>query len=154
MTKVELARYMTENWDITQGGSNLPEFVKNRFAKETGDDILIKAELDYKLDKGIPITEKEVLKLSDPFLEAQYLPKVKTGNPLAPSSDFKALAKSQIKGYATIHAKQEGVAVGRESKQWNNIVENANREYPLLFAKYMKTADSAVDAHILAFTGN
>ena len=150
MTKVELARYMTENWDITQGGSNLPEFVKNRFAKETGDDILIKAELDYKLDKGIPITEKEVLKLSDPFLEAQYLPKVKTGNPLAPSSDFKALAKNQIKGYATTHAKQGGVAVGRESTQWNNIVENAAREYPLLFAKHMQTADSAVDAHILA----
>ena len=122
MTKVELARYMTENWDITQGGSNLPEFVKNRFAKETGDDILIKAELDYKLDKGIPITEKEVLKLSDPFLEAQYLPKVKTGNPLAPSKDFQALAKNQFKGYATKHAKQEGVAVGRESTQWNNII--------------------------------
>ncbi len=150
MTKVELARYMTENWDITQGGSNLPEFVKNRFAKETGDDILIKAELDYKLDKGIPITEKEVLKLSDPFLEAQYLPKVKTGNPLAPSSDFKGLAKSQIKGYATLHAKQKGVAPGKESPQWNNIVENAEREYPLLFAKHMQTADSAVDAHILA----
>ena len=150
MTKLELAQYMTENWDITQGGSNLPEFVKNRFSKETGDDILIKAELDYKLDKGIPITEKEVLKLSDPFVEAQYLAKVKTGNPLAPSSDFKALAKNQIKGYATTHAKQEGVAVGRESKQWNNIVENAEREYPLLFAKHMQTADSAVDAHILA----
>ena len=150
MTKVELARHVTENWDITQGGSNLPEFVKNRFSKETGDDILIKAELDYKLDKGIPITEKEVLKLSDPFVEAQYLAKVKTGNPLAPSSDFKALAKNQIKGYATTHAKQEGVAVGRESKQWNNIVENAEREYPLLFAKHMQTADSAVDAHILA----
>ncbi|AAX44213.1 predicted protein [Tiamatvirus PSSP7] len=150
MTKVELARYVTENWDITQGGSNLPEFVKNRFAKETGDDILIKAELDYKLDKGIPITEKEVLKLSDPFVEAQYLAKVKTGNPLAPSSDFKALAKSQIKGYATVHAKQAGVAPGKESPQWNNIVENAEREYPLLFAKYMQTADSAVDAHILA----
>ena len=150
MTKLELAQYMTENWDITQGGSNLPEFVKNRFSKETGDDILIKAELDYKLDKNIPITEKEVLKLSDPFVEAQYLAKVKTGNPLAPSSDFKALAKNQIKGYATTHAKQEGVAVGRESKQWNNIVENAEREYPLLFAKHMQTADSAVDAHILA----
>ena len=150
MTKLELAQYMTENWDITQGGSNLPEFIKNRFSKETGDDILIKAELDYKLNKNIPITEKEVLKLSDPFVEAQYLAKVKTGNPLAPSSDFKALAKNQIKGYATTHAKQEGVAVGRESKQWNNIVENAEREYPLLFAKHMQTADSAVDAHILA----
>ena len=150
MTKLELAQYMTENWDITQGGSNLPEFVKNRFAKETGDDILIKAELDYKLDKGIPITEKEVLKLSDPFVEAQYLAKVKTGNPLAPSSDFKALAKSQIKGFATTHAKQQGVAPGKESTQWNNIVENAEREYPLLFAKHMQTADSAVDAHILA----
>ena len=150
MTKLELAKYMTENWDITQGGSNLPEIVKNRLTKETGDDILIKAQLDHKLDKGIPITEKEVLKLSDPFLEAQYLPKVKTGNPLAPSSDFKALAKSQIKGYATTHAKQQGVAPGKESTQWNNIVENAEREYPLLFAKHMQTADSAVDAHILA----
>ena len=150
MTKVELARHVTENWDITQGGSNLPEFVKNRFAKETGDDILIKAELDYKLDKGIPITEKEVLKLSDPFVEAQYLTKVKDGNPLAPSSDFKALAKSQIKGYATVHAKQQGVAPGKESPQWNNILENAEREYPLLYAKYAKTADSPVDAHILA----
>ena len=150
MTKVELARHVTENWDITQGGSNLPEFVKNRFAKETGDDILIKAELDYKLNKNIPITEKEVLKLSDPFVEAQYLTKVKDGNPLAPSSDFKALAKSQIKGYATVHAKQQGVAPGKESPQWNNILENAEREYPLLYAKYAKTADSPVDAHILA----
>ena len=64
----------------------------------------------------------------------EYLTKVKDGNPLAPSSDFKALAKSQIKGYATTHAKQQGVAPGKESKQWNNIVENAEREYPLLFA--------------------
>ena len=150
MTKLELAQHIQENWSIKEGGSNIPEFVKNRLAKETGDDSVIKAELDYKLNEGIPITEKEVLKLSDPFLEAQYLPKVKTGNPLAPSSDFKALAKNQIKGYATTHAKQEGVAVGRESKQWNNIVENAEREYPLLFAKHMQTADSAVDAHILA----
>ena len=150
MTKVELARHVTENWDITQGGSNLPEFVKNRFSKETGDDILIRAELDHKLDKGIPITEREVLKLSDPFVEAQYLTKVKDGNPLAPSSDFKALAKSQIKGYATVHAKQQGVAPGKESPQWNNILENAEREYPLLYAKYAKTADSPVDAHILA----
>ena len=150
MTKLELAKYMTENWDITQGGSNLPEILKNRLTKETGDDILIKAQLDYKLNKGIPITEKEVLKLSDPFLEAQYLPKVKSGNPLAPSKDFQNLAKSQIKGYATTHAKQQGVAPGKESKQWNNIVENAEREYPLLFAKHMQKADSAVDAHILA----
>tara|TARA_R100000234_G_scaffold1554_1_gene1356 strand:+ start:561 stop:3167 length:2607 start_codon:yes stop_codon:yes gene_type:complete len=149
-SKVELAEYVTENWDITQGGSNLPEFVKNRFSKESGDDILIKAQLDYKLDKGMPITEEEVLKLSDPFLEAQYLTKVKTGNPLAPSKDFQNLALNQIKGYATKHAEQKGVPVGRESTQWNNIVENAEREYPIFYAKYMQTADSTVDAHILA----
>ena len=29
-------------------------------------------------------------------------------------------------------------------------MENAQREYPLFFAKHMRTADSAVDAHILA----
>ena len=81
------------------------------------------------MDKS-QLTEKEVLKLSDPFLEAQYLPKVKNGNPLAPSKDFQALAKNQFKGYATKHAKQGGVAVGRESTQWNNIIENAEREYP------------------------
>lgn len=150
MTKLELAQHIQANWSIKEGGSNIPEFVKNRLAKETGDDRVIKAELDYKLNEGIPITEEEVLKLSDPFLEAQYLPKVKTGNPLAPSKDFQSLALSQIKGYATTHAKQEGVAVGRESTQWNNIVENAQREYPQLFAKHMKTTDSAVDAHILA----
>ena len=150
MTKLELANYVSENWDIKQGGSNLPDFVKNRFAKENGDDILIKAQLDYKLDKGIPIREEEVTKLSDPFLEAQYLPKVKTGNALAPSKDFQSLAMNQIKGYATKHAKQQGVAPGKESTQWNNIVENAEREYPLFFAKHMRTADSAVDAHILA----
>ena len=150
MTKLELAQHIQENWSIKEGGSNIPEFVKNRLAKETGDDSVIKAELDYKLDEGIPITEKEVLKLSDPFLEAQYLPKVKTGNPLAPSKDFQSLAMNQIKGYATKHAKQQGVALGKESTQWNNIVENAEREYPLFFAKHMRTADSAVDAHILA----
>ncbi len=150
MTKLELANHIVEKWDITQGGSNIPEELKNRLAKEEGDDILIKAELDYKLNKGIPITEKEVLKLSNPFLEAQYLPKVKTGNPLRPSKDFQNLAKSQIKGYATVWAKQGGVAPGKESPQWNNIVENAEREYPLLFEKYMKTSDSAVDAHIQA----
>tara|TARA_B100000287_G_scaffold252162_1_gene236923 strand:+ start:672 stop:3248 length:2577 start_codon:yes stop_codon:yes gene_type:complete len=150
MTKLELATYVTENWDITQGGSTIPEFVKNRLAKEQGDDILIKAQLDHKLDKGQPITEKEVLKLSDPFLEAQYLPKVKSGNPLKPSQDFRNLAKGHIKGYATIHAKQAGVAPGKESPQWNNIVENAEREYPILFEKYLATADSAVDAHIQA----
>ena len=151
MTKLEYAQYVSTNWDIKQGGSNLPEIVKNRLSKESGDDILIKAQLDYKLNKGIPITKEEVLKLSDPFVEAQYLPKIADGgNTLAPSKDFQALAKNQFKGYATKHAKQEGVAVGRESTQWNNIIENAEREYPLLFEKHMKTADSAVDAHILA----
>ena len=151
MTKLEYAQYVSTNWDIKQGGSNLPEIVKNRLSKESGDDILIKAQLDYKLNKGIPITKEEVLKLSDPFVEAQYLPKIADGgNTLAPSKDFQALAKNQFKGYATKHAKQEGVAVGRESTQWNNIIENAEREYPLLFAKHMQTADSAVDAHILA----
>ena len=150
MTKLELANHIVEKWDITQGGSNIPEELKNRLAKEEGDDILIKAELDYKLNKGIPITEKEVLKLSNPFLEAQYLPKVKTGNPLRPSKDFQNLAKSQIKGYATVWAKQGGVAPGKESPQWNNIVENAEREYPIFFEKYMATTDSATEAHILA----
>ena len=151
MTKVELAEYITNNWDIKQGGSTLPEFVKNRLSKEEGDDILTKAQLDFKLDKGIPITKSEVEKLSNPFLEAQYLPKVAGGgNSLAPSKDFQNLALTQIRGYATTHAKQEGVAPGRESTQWNNIVENAQREYPVLFAKYMQTADSAVDAHIAA----
>ena len=150
MTKLELVNYMAENWDITQGGSNFPEELKNRLSKEQGDDILIKAELDWKLDKGIGITEKEVLKLSDPFLEAQYLAKVKNGNALAPSSDFQDLAKTHIKGYATVHAKQSGVAPGKESPQWNAIVENATREYPIFFAKHMQTADSPVDAHILA----
>ena len=151
MTKLELAKYVQSNWDIKQGGSNLPEAVKNRFAKEEGDDILIRAQLDFKLDKGIPITKEEVLKLSDPFVEAQYLPKVADGgNPLAPSKDLQDLAKTQIKGFATTHAKQAGVAPGRESTQWNNIVENAEREYPILFAKHMQTTNSAVDAHILA----
>ena len=150
MTKLELAQYMAENWDITQGGSNFPEELKNRLSKEQGDDILIKAELDWKLDKGIGITEKEVLRLSDPLLEAQYLAKVKNGNALAPSSDFQDLAKTHIKGYATVHAKQSGVAPGKESPQWNAIVENATREYPIFFAKHMQTADSPVDAHILA----
>jgi len=151
MTKLELAKYVQSNWDIKQGGSNLPEAVKNRFAKEEGDDILIRAQLDYKIDKGIPITKEEVLKLSDPFVEAQYLPKVADGgNPLAPSKDLQDLAKTQIKGFATTHAKQAGVAPGRESTQWNNIVENAEREYPILFAKHMQTTNSAVDAHILA----
>ena len=150
MTKLELVNYMAENWDITQGGSNFPEELKNRLSKEQGDDILIKAELDWKLDKGIGITEKEVLRLSDPFLEAQYLAKVKNGNALAPSSDFQDLAKTHIKGYATVHAKQSGVAPGKESPQWNAIVENATREYPIFFAKHMQTADSPVDAHILA----
>ena len=151
MTKLELAKYVQSNWDIKQGGSNLPEAVKNRFAKEEGDDILIRAQLDYKIDKGIPITKEEVLKLSDPFVEAQYLPKVADGgNPLAPSKDLQDLAKTQIKGFATTHAKQQGVAPGRESTQWNNIVENAEREYPILFAKHMQTTNSAVDAHILA----
>ena len=151
MTKLELAKYVQSNWDIKQGGSNLPEAVKNRFAKEEGDDILIRAQLDYKLNKGIPITKEEVLKLSDPFVEAQYLPKVADGgNPLAPSKDLQDLAKTQIKGFATTHAKQQGVAPGRESTQWNNIVENAEREYPILFAKHMQATNSAVDAHILA----
>ncbi len=151
MTKLELAKYVQSNWDIKQGGSNLPEAVKNRFAKEEGDDILIRAQLDYKIDKGIPITKEEVLKLSDPFVEAQYLPKIADGgNPLAPSKDLQDLAKTQIKGFATTHAKQQGVAPGRESTQWNNIVENAEREYPILFAKHMQTTNSAVDAHILA----
>ena len=151
MTKLELAKYVQSNWDIKQGGSNLPEAVKNRFAKEEGDDILIRAQLDYKIDKGIPITKEEVLKLSDPFVEAQYLTKAADGgNPLAPSKDLQDLAKTQIKGFATTHAKQQGVAPGRESTQWNNIVENAEREYPILFAKHMQTTNSAVDAHILA----
>ena len=148
MTKLEYANYVKNNWDIGKGGGNLPEAVKNRLSKEQADDILQRAYLDDKIAKNFPITKEEVLKLNDSFLEAQYLPKVsEKGNELAPTQDLVAFAKSQISGFATKHAKQEGVAPGRESTQWNNITQNAQREYPLLYAKYIGDADSAWDAH-------
>ena len=148
MTKVEYANYVKNNWDIGKGGGNLPEAVKNRLSKEQADDILQRAYLDDKIAKNLPITKEEVLKLNDSFIEQQYLPKVsEKGNELAPTQDLVAFAKSQISGYATKHAKQEGVQPGKESTQWNNITQNAEREYPLLYAKYIGDADSAWDAH-------
>jgi hypothetical protein len=150
MTKVEYANYVKNNWDIGKGGGNLPDAVKNRLSKEEADDILHRAVLDEKIDKGIPVTKKEVQKLNNPFVEEQYMSRIKEGNPAAPSSDLVSQAKTQIGGYATKHAKQEGVAPGRESTQWINITQNAEREYPLLYAKYIKTADSPIDAHIQA----
>ena len=151
MTKLEYANYVKTNWDIGRGGGNLPEAVKNRLSKEDADDFLQRAYLDDKISKNLPITKEEVLKLNDPFVEAQYLPKVsEKGNELAPTQDLIAQAKVQIGGYATKHAKQEGVAPGRESNQWINITQNAEREYPLLYAKYIGDADSPLDAHIEA----
>ena len=148
MTKLEYANYVKTNWDIGRGGGNLPDAVKNRLSKEDADDIQQRAYLDNKLANNLPITKEEVLKLNDSFIEAQYLPKVsEKGNELAPTQDLVAFAKSQISGFATKHAKQEGVQPGRESTQWNNITQNAEREYPLLYAKYIGDADSAWDAH-------
>ena len=150
MTKVEYANYVKTNWDIGKGGGNLPDSVKNRLSKEEADDILHRAMLDEKIDKGIPVTKEEVEKLNNPFVEEQYMSRISEGNTLTPSSDLVSQAKTQIGGYATKWAKQEGVAPGRESNQWINITQNAEREYPLLYAKHIQTADSPIDAHIKA----
>ncbi len=150
MTKVEYANYVKTNWDIGKGGGNLPDSVKNRLSKEEADDILHRAMLDEKIDKGIPVTKEEVEKLNNPFVEEQYMSRISEGNTLTPSTDLVSQAKTQIGGYATKHAKQAGVAPGRESNQWINITQNAEREYPLLYAKHIQTADSPIDAHIKA----
>ena len=150
MTKVEYANYVKTNWDIGKGGGNLPDSVKNRLSKEEADDILHRAMLDEKIDKGIPVTKEEVEKLNNPFVEEQYMSRISESKVLVPSSDLVSQAKTQIGGFATKWAKQEGVAPGRESTQWINITQNAEREYPLFYAKHIQTADSPIDAHIKA----
>ena len=56
--------------------------------------------------------------------EKKAVERIKEGNPAAPSSDLVSQAKTQIGGYATKHAKQEGVAPGRESTQWIKNTKN------------------------------
>ena len=144
MTNKELAVFLKENWDPMKGGE-IPESLKGRLTKEDHDDDIQLEYIEHLYDLNI-LDKAEVYKLNDGKLREEWLKKAAEGNPSAANKTQISQAKKKAEGFANKRAKQFGVRPGKENDQWNNIVINAENQFPALYKEAMKTANSEADA--------
>ncbi len=144
MTNKELAVFLQENWDPMKGGK-IPESIKARLTKEDHDDQIQLEYIEHLHDLNL-LDKAEVYKLNDGKLREEWLKKAAEGNPSAANSTQIKQAKKKAEGFANQRAKQFGVRPGKENDQWNNIVINAENQFPALYKEAMKTANSEADA--------
>ena len=144
MTNKELADFLKENWDPMKGGK-IPESLKGRLTKEDHDDDIQLEYIEHLYDLNI-LDKAEVYKLNDGKLREDWLKKAAEGNPSAANKTQIKQAKKKAEGFANQRAKQFGVRPGKENDQWNNIVINAENQFPDLYKEAMKTANSEADA--------
>ena len=144
MTNKELAVFLKENWDPMKGGE-IPESIKGRLTKEDHDDDIQLEYIEHLYDLNI-LDKAEVYKLNDGKLREEWLKKAAEGNPSAANKTQIGQAKKKAEGFANKRAKQFGVRPGKENDQWNNIVINAENQFPALYKEAMKTANSEADA--------
>ena len=143
LTNKELADYLRENWDKSRGA--IPDSIKGRLTKEDHDDDIQLEYIEHLHDLNI-LDKAEVYKLNDGKLREEWLKKAAEGNPSAANSTQIKQAKKKAEGFANKRAKQFGVRPGKENDQWNNIVINAENQFPALYKEAMKTANSEADA--------
>ena len=144
ITNKELAEFLKENWDPMKGGK-IPESLKGRLTKEDHDDEIQLEYIEHLYDLNI-LDKAEVYKLNDGKLREEWLTKAAEGNPSAANKTQIKQAKKKAEGFANKRAKQFGVRPGKENDQWNNIVINAENQFPALYKEAMKTANSEADA--------
>ncbi len=144
MTNKELAVFLKDNWDPMKGGE-IPESIKGRLTKEDHDDDIQLEYIEHLHDLNI-LDKAEVYKLNDGKLREEWLKKAAEGNPEAANKTQIKQAKKKAEGFANQRAKQFGVRPGKENDQWNNIVINAENQFPALYKEAMKTANSEADA--------
>ena len=144
MTNKELAVFLQENWDPMKGGK-IPESIKARLTKDDHDDQIQLEYIEHLHDLNL-LDKAEVYKLNDGKLREEWLKKAAEGNPSAANSTQIKQAKKKAEGFANQRAKQFGVRPGKENDQWNNIVINAENQFPALYKEAMKTANSEADA--------
>jgi len=146
MTTTQLAEYLKQNYDPSQGGP-IPDALTNRLTKEKADDKELVRQLDHKWDKGIPFSKEEVMKLNDRDLENQWLKKVTETNPNVPPENLTKEANSLIDKYISKHTKETD---GRKDKsvKWQNNQINAQRAYKQIYARRIQTAPSTEQAHL------
>jgi len=146
MTNVQLAEYLKENYDPSKGGP-IPDGLTNRLTKEKADDKELVRQLEHKWDNGIPFSKAEVMKLNDRTKETTWLTKVTETNPNVPPENLTDEANSLIDKYVGKHTKETD---GRKDKsvKWQNNQINAQRAYKQIYARRIKTAPSAEQAHL------
>jgi len=144
MTNKELAEFLKDNWDPMKGGE-IPESIKGKLTKEDHDDDIQLEYIEHLYDLNI-LDKAEVYKLNDGKLREEWLKKAAEGNPSAANKTQISQAKKKAEGFANKRAKQFGVRPGKENDQWNNIVINAENQFPALYREAMKTANSEAEA--------
>ena len=152
LSQTELYEYISENWDGSLGGTDIPEALKNRLTAEGWDDLNQKAYIDQLLRKGILPTKEDVEKLNDVDLEKYYLGIIaEGGNPAVASQYYRDSADSLLRQYALKQGEVPAYAVeGNEGKVYENIMHNARRDYPGLYEYFYQTAANPEQAHFLA----
>ena len=148
MSGPELANYIKENYDMTQGGP-ISDSIKNRLTYEEHEDDLTVEMLENLWNKGL-LTEREVRKLNSQELRETWTQRIGTVGPEGISQDDLKNAVKQAESFANAKSKSEGKPAGRNNSQWTNIVDNAKYLFPSIYADEMKTAPDARTAYINA----
>ena len=148
MSGPELANYIKENYDMTQGGP-ISDDIKNRLTFEEHEDDLTVPMLENLWNKGL-LTEREVRKLNSEELRETWSKRIGSVGPDGISNDDLKAAIKQAEGFANAKASSEGKPAGRNNSQWTNIVDNAGYLFPSIYADEMKTAESERQAYVNA----
>ena len=146
MTTTQLAEYLKQNYDPSQGGP-IPDALTNRLTKEKADDKELVRQLNHKWDKGIPFSKEEVQKLNDRDLEAEWLNKVTETNPNVPPAKLTEQAHSLIDKYISKHT-NESDGTKDKSVKWQNNQIRARSAYKEIYAIRIQTASSPEQAHL------
>ena len=148
MSGPELANYIKDNYDITQGGP-ISDQIKNRLTFEDNEDDLTVPLLQNLWNKGL-LTERDVRKLNSAQLRETWTPRIGTVGPDGIKDDVLKDAIKQAEGFANSKAKSEGKPAGRNNSQWTNIVDNAKYMFPSIYADEMKSAPDERTAYVNA----
>ena len=154
-SKLDLANYLVENWDIGKGGQ-LPDGVKNRLTKEAAADFSYLPLLEARYKAGWPISEADIKKIENLNMRSQWNNRLgfdgaggksKT-NWQSVSTANLTKAKNLIKTYADTRTKESGKK--DKSTRWEVINQNGEAAYMAYFAEEIKTAPSSAKAHLNA----
>ena len=124
-----------------------PAELNNLITRETGDEGRI-AELQYKKRENIPIEQKEVNAIIDDAKREKWQASV--NDPYAISQEFKDNSQEFIIAEATAYTKENDALKGKTPK-YVNIVQSANRLFPMYYREAIqKGAETPDQAYLQA----